>query len=113
MRLLCGRFALRFLGYGTRGKGYYTMPLYTLLLLRVGTDRTQVIVKATGIGLANLVQFFNDGIALHDLYLNQFLGRANNGRLVPKGPDQCLYFGPKCGIGNMRTVPGQQIVHAA
>jgi hypothetical protein len=89
------------------------MTFATLPLLCVGTDGAQVVSEARGIDFANLMQFFDDGIALHYLNLNQFLGRAYDGWLVAEAPDQRLYFGPKRRIGNMRAVPGQQIVHTA
>ncbi len=87
------------------------MPFTALLPLCISTDGVKVIPEALGIGFANPVKVFNYGITCHDLYLNQFLRSANNGRLVPKRPDQQVYFGPKCGIGNMRAIPSQQIVH--
>lgn len=45
-------------------------------------------------------------------FTNQFLWRANNGRLETGTAAYSLDSRPKSSVGDVRTVPGQQVVHS-
>ena len=84
-----------------------------VLTLVMGDDGLQVMAMFFSDGLANRADFVNDWIAPHGSCLRQFFGRTNERRLHARGSTGLLDPATNRRIGDVRTVPRQQIIHAA
>lgn len=83
------------------------------MALEVVDDRLQVIAMFFGDGLANGADFVNDRISTNASSLRQCFGRADDRRLHSRRSTGLFDPTANSRIGDVRTVPRQQIVHAA
>ena len=83
-----------------------------LLAPQVATHGVQVVVEPGAYSsrafrissmIVSVMAFFS---------LEHFLGRADNGRLIARGPTDGLDLRPQGRIGDVRAVPCEQIVHS-